>query len=170
MRDDEMPEVKPIEIVGVSWESPRINPTRFTQEQFMDFIRNATDLRPHQESQVEFLWLDVACIDQRPSEPASAAEVSRQAHIFKGAYKVSVWLNVTELWQLEAMRDSFRQIMPGHADPNGPWAHVVDATGLSVEEIAEMLHQTLSELFSDNPNSNPVDTVLEGSVTSMLSI
>lgn len=149
LRDHEMPEVKAIEISGVSWEIPRIHPARFTRDQFLDFIRNATDPRPHEESQVEFLWLDVACIDQRSSEPASAAEVGRQAHIFKGACKVSVWLNDTELWQLEAMRDTFRRIMPDHADPNGPWAHVVDATGLPVEEIAEMLHKTLSELFSD---------------------
>lgn len=144
-----MPEVKPIEIAGVPWKIPRIHPARFTREQFQDFIRNATDLRPHQESQVEFIWLDVACIDQRPSNPASAAEVGRQAHIFKGAYKVSVWLNDTELWQLQAMQDTFRRIMPDYADPNGPWAQVVEATGLRVEETAEKLFQTLSELFSD---------------------
>lgn len=149
LRDDEMPEVKAIEIAGVPWKIPRIHPARFTREQFEDFIRNATDLRPQAESQVDFLWLDVACIDQRPSEPASAAEVGRQAHIFKGAVKVSVWLNDTDFWQLQAMGDTFHRIMPDYAAPNGPWAQVVDATGLRVEEIAEMLYQTLSELFSD---------------------
>lgn len=95
-----MPEVKPIEIAGVPWAIPCIDPPRFTEEQFLNFIRNAMDLRPHQDFQVEFLSLHVACINQQVCEPASAAEVGRQAHISKVAFKVSMWLNDTELRKL----------------------------------------------------------------------
>lgn len=146
-----MPEVKAIEIAGVPWKIPRINPKRFTQEQFQNFIRNATGPTLAPSLQVEFLWLDVACIDQRPSEPASAAEVGRQAHIFKRAYEVIVWLNDTDLSRLEDMLDTLRRIVPDISNPNGPWAHVVDHTGrpVPVKEIAETLYQTLNELFSD---------------------
>jgi hypothetical protein len=37
---------------------------------------------------VEFVWLDVACIDQRANELRSAAEIGRQAAIFNGAIQV----------------------------------------------------------------------------------
>lgn len=42
---------------------------------------------------VKFLWLDIACIDQRSSEPRSAAEVGRQASIFAKAKAVCIWLS-----------------------------------------------------------------------------
>ncbi|KAL2799239.1 hypothetical protein BJX66DRAFT_293412 [Aspergillus keveii] len=40
----------------------------------------------------DFLWLDVACIDQRPNSRENASEIGRQAKICKRAQDVYVWL------------------------------------------------------------------------------
>jgi len=41
---------------------------------------------------VEFVWIDVACIDQREDIAESSAEIGRQASIFRGAQTVFIWL------------------------------------------------------------------------------
>lgn len=51
-------------------------------------LSNTLDIRL-----VEFVWLDMACIDQNPGSPDAAAEIGRQAKIFKGASHVYAWLN-----------------------------------------------------------------------------
>jgi hypothetical protein len=46
----------------------------------------------------QFLWLDVACIDQN-NGPQKDIEIGRQAKIFQGAQHVFVWL--TKLTQAD---------------------------------------------------------------------
>ncbi|KAF2252745.1 hypothetical protein BU26DRAFT_560101 [Trematosphaeria pertusa] len=61
--------------------------------QLRNVIHAAATLCPEKEMRpVDFIWLDIACIDQRESEPRSAAEVGRQAAIFKGAQTVFIWM------------------------------------------------------------------------------
>jgi len=88
---------------GEQWSIPRIDPSHFTAEEFETTIRapsllytNTSDTEP-----VDFLWLDIACIDQRETDPKSAAEIGRQAVIFHGARRVFVWLTTLHYTILE---------------------------------------------------------------------
>lgn len=107
------PDVEALDIHGVPWDIPRIAPAYFTRAQFLAAVQSAVEtttiLVDDSSSQwsvelgelgegadvdaVEFLWLDVACIDQRPDHPDMAAEIARQGDIFRGAQKVFVWLS-----------------------------------------------------------------------------
>jgi hypothetical protein len=66
-------------------------PTHFTVEQLASTRRAASTesgVRP-----TEFLWIDIACIDQRPTSKKNASEVGRQGKIFKKkAGTVYIWL------------------------------------------------------------------------------
>ena len=95
LHDSEFPEVHaiPITIDGGSWDIPRINPSHFTSDEFEAVVRKAgTFSLPTGSDSVQFLWLDIACIDQREREPQSAAEIGRQGAIFEGARHVFAWL------------------------------------------------------------------------------
>ena len=91
----ERPEVNPLKIHNVKWPVPRIDPVHFTVASFQDAIhsamRAAKALDPDQPLG-EFLWLDIACIDQRSSREAKS-EIRRQARIFRRAAAVCVWLS-----------------------------------------------------------------------------
>jgi hypothetical protein len=83
---------------NIEWKIPRIDPSCFSVMDFESAIKTAC--ATHEDPNgltsfpaVDFLWLDVACIDQRPSNPRSMAEVGRQASIFKGAQTVLVWMH-----------------------------------------------------------------------------
>lgn len=103
LKDSESPDVRAIPIKGVTWPLPRIDPAHFLAEGFEKVLRSAVSLNPlpHNETiktePVEFVWLDVACIDQRSSELESAAEIGRQAAIFRGAHHVFVWFTTMSL-------------------------------------------------------------------------
>lgn len=111
------PEVGPVlEIRGVSWSIPRIDPVHFNREKMEQMIRGICASGFHgggtQDKRgpdsllgsietdmgtlpaVEFVWLDLACIDQRPG-PLASVEVGRQAGIFRGSSGVAVWLSRT---------------------------------------------------------------------------
>lgn len=108
LRDPEdHPDVHAVDIKGVDWDIPRIHPEHFTRDEFMAVILRSTEplkeevwrrrgnresRRNYSSTSVEFLWLDVACIDQSFSSPESAAEIGRQADIFRGANHVFAWL------------------------------------------------------------------------------
>lgn len=102
LKDTQLPNVTAISVRGTPWPIPRIDRVHFTAAEFEHFIKRTSVLRPmhisqsrkraKKESDVEFVWLDVACIDQRPNEPRGAAEIGRQAMIFRGAKQVYVWL------------------------------------------------------------------------------
>lgn len=83
--------VKAIEIANVA-RIPRINPTHFTVEQFQRLIRQTCEpIDDDTGEKINFLWLDVACIDQNDG-PQKSAEIGRQAGIFRGAHRVFIWL------------------------------------------------------------------------------
>ncbi|KAF2122732.1 hypothetical protein BDV96DRAFT_561285 [Lophiotrema nucula] len=98
------PDVESLPLIGTDWldQLPRIDPEHFTSAQLRDVIKVASTLSMRADSfgslvthQVEFIWLDIACIDQREGEPRSFAEIGRQALIFRGANTTLVWLNKT---------------------------------------------------------------------------
>lgn len=88
------PEVTALPIKGTTWESflPRIRPEVFTVDELRATLAMATCPYPGYDA-VEFVWLDIACIDQTPDSPENASEVGRQARIFRGASDIFVWLN-----------------------------------------------------------------------------
>lgn len=83
--------VKAIEIDGVDWSVPRIDPKHFYVDHFQRLIRRTCEPVDDMEEKMDFLWLDVACIDQK-NGPQKLAEIGRQAVIFHGAQRVFVWL------------------------------------------------------------------------------
>lgn len=101
------PEIEALGVNEISWRIPRIEPSRFTDSQFKQVLRNIVSFHimnkiriSDDESQEEyigpeseFVWLDVACIDQTPGSPQKAQEIGRQAQIFRGAKRVFVWLH-----------------------------------------------------------------------------
>ncbi|RDW56981.1 hypothetical protein BP6252_13934 [Coleophoma cylindrospora] len=86
------PEVTALHIQGIEdiWSIPRIDPDHFSVADFNEVIHATANA--DLDSPVDFIWLDIACIDQRDSSPEMASEVGRQARIFKGANAVFIWL------------------------------------------------------------------------------
>lgn len=82
-----MPEIKAIQLKRIFWDIPRIDPVQFTAGNFATVIADTAD-----NLRVEFLWLDVACIDQALGSREKAQEIGRQAKILGGATHVFVWL------------------------------------------------------------------------------
>ncbi|MCJ1372459.1 hypothetical protein MMC20_003683 [Loxospora ochrophaea] len=110
LRDDNaMPHVTAIAIKGVSWNIPRIDPVHFSTKEFRHIIRRATIVQerlshpdaPVEPVNIEFLWLDVACIDQRRGSPEGQLEIGRQALIFKHAHSACIWLSHTSAESLQ---------------------------------------------------------------------
>ncbi len=93
LKDDEKPDVNSIAIRGIPWEVPRIDPSHFTTQGFLGVIQSAVQSdAPWVLDPIEYVWLDIACIDQRGGEPTSAAEIGRQAVIFGNAKNCFAWL------------------------------------------------------------------------------
>lgn len=108
------PQVRALGVRGVPWSIPRIDPAHFSVQGFEQALKEATNIRPpywryggkvsrlrikFSRSSCEFLWLDVACIDQRGTD-TGLAEIGRQARIFRGAKHVYIWLSHTPLQKL----------------------------------------------------------------------
>ena len=94
LEENEMPDVKAIDIKQTSWTIPRIDPNHFTAERFAAVIADCASPHPFERNgvTVEFLWLDVACIDKTPGSREKALEIGRQTKIFRRAETVFVWL------------------------------------------------------------------------------
>lgn len=82
--------VKGLTIKGVEWDIPPIHPDHFTEEEFKTVISSVAN--GLEGERVDFIWLDVACIDQNPKSVEGSLEVGRQAAIFQGAREVFFWL------------------------------------------------------------------------------
>ncbi|KAF2122744.1 heterokaryon incompatibility protein-domain-containing protein [Lophiotrema nucula] len=76
--------ITPIEIYGITWKVPGIHPSHFTTKEFKSAIEKAS-------SEVAFLWLDIACIDQE-NEKIKLEEINNQPAIFKRASFVYAWM------------------------------------------------------------------------------
>ncbi|KAI4219948.1 MAG: hypothetical protein L6R36_007969 [Xanthoria steineri] len=84
--------VRGIEINGIDWPVPRINPDKhFHVDHFYNLIEQTCKPVDGADGGTEFLWLDVACIDQN-NGPQKMAEIGRQAIIFQNARRVFIWL------------------------------------------------------------------------------
>ncbi|KAL9041442.1 MAG: hypothetical protein Q9180_001279 [Flavoplaca navasiana] len=92
---------EPIKIAGIPWadDVPRIHPRHFSVDDFRNVILQTLKVSSSGQK-TEFVWLDVACIDQR-NGPQKMAEIGRQAKIFGGAKAVFVWLTRHRAERLE---------------------------------------------------------------------
>jgi len=90
---DERPEIKALPVKGVEWFIPRIHPERFTDKEFQAMVDDTVVPHPSRpdRQEIEFLWLDIACIHQEDQDE-NAREVGRQANIFKSAAHTYIWL------------------------------------------------------------------------------
>ncbi|KAJ4414714.1 hypothetical protein N0V82_007766 [Gnomoniopsis sp. IMI 355080] len=123
--EHESPEVEALPVKNIPWAVPRINPARFTATQFEQVLQNITanTVRiPEATSWAtpEFVWLDVACIDQRPGSPLKAQEIGRQAVIFRGAEAVFVWLHGIEPTVLYEALDGLFKASSDSVFPHSP--------------------------------------------------
>ncbi|ROV98343.1 hypothetical protein VMCG_07151 [Cytospora schulzeri] len=103
-RSKKLCQVRGISIDGCPWTIPPIHPARFTVDEFRQALERTSEIDG--DSSGKFVWLDVACIDQESE--AGQLEVGRQADIFRGAQKVSVWLTDFSLTELEKAFSSIR--------------------------------------------------------------
>jgi len=89
-----------IQINAIPWKPPCICTNHFSSSEFTQIIKNLDT-----EYQVKYLWLDVACIDQRPDSREKDLEVGRQYAIFRKAAKAFFWL--TTIHEVEDLADVY---------------------------------------------------------------
>lgn len=109
------PHIHGLDISGVEWDIPRITPAHFSRNQLREVLDKATGVYTAgnsyitDSSPVEFVWLDVACIDQR-FNTESMLEIGRQAKIFSNALCVYVWLAGTSATTLGEIATQFDDV------------------------------------------------------------
>ena len=73
-----------LDVSGISWQVPRINPNHFTLDRFQSVLKKAAGPNG-------LVWVDIACIDQEDID-VKMDEIGNQADIFRRASNVYVWL------------------------------------------------------------------------------
>ncbi|KAL1639154.1 hypothetical protein SLS58_008241 [Diplodia intermedia] len=102
-------------IKGTTWQIPSVKSDCFTVEAFqkvLDFIQG--DLN------VEWVWLDVACIDQENFQ-VKMGEVKRQVKIFHRAKKSYAWLHSLSHAELQGHLELLDQATNRITPDLGPW-------------------------------------------------
>lgn len=104
--------VQPLPIKGIHWSEflPRMDPNHFTNDDILHIIRTAV-LPFRSYPQEDFIWLDVACIDQNPDSDDYYREIGRQAKIFRGATRVYAWLTTAKRATLERIETDLADIL-----------------------------------------------------------
>lgn len=135
LREQQMQEVQGLPVRGIPWKVPRINPsTHFRVDEFqhicyetmktpdkhyefdgerrlrqgkgLGLVRWVLRYLERHRLIYEFLWLDVACIEQGDSE-IKWAEIGRQARIFQRASVAYIWLTNTPHETLVSVFEAF---------------------------------------------------------------
>ncbi|KAI1751068.1 hypothetical protein F4782DRAFT_506653 [Xylaria castorea] len=153
LKHNERPDVRPISVSGIPWEIPRVSPSRFTANELERTIQMATGgfstvnaSREKELPKVDFIWIDIVCIDQRENNPTSASEIGRQALIFDGAKHVVAWLSTFSLQDLN-------NVVGGLWDKTDQIEQQVEVNGTLGDNQSVLLlgeiHDLLSKVFSD---------------------
>ncbi|KAF2739264.1 hypothetical protein EJ04DRAFT_573251 [Polyplosphaeria fusca] len=138
----------PINIQGCNWDIPRIDTHHFTAEEFKTAVQTAgTHQNTEEPEPCEFLWLDVACIDQRDSEPRSAAEIGRQGVIFRNASHVLVWLTSFKEAELKDLLALVALGVPGENAQDPPSSQQLQAMTTILSDPWFSSLWTLQEAF-----------------------
>ncbi|KAI1748946.1 hypothetical protein F4782DRAFT_515179 [Xylaria castorea] len=101
-----------LRIKGIPWPIPRVNPAHFTEAEFRHMIQTAGHIPDDEQYETaEFVWLDVACIDQTyPRTAEYHSEVGRQALIFRSAQEVVFWLTTFDSKRMSRWWSGIRRI------------------------------------------------------------
>jgi hypothetical protein len=79
-----------LQVVGIPWEVPKVNPQHFTAKQFGQVLKHIVNIEGSEGS--PFVWVDIACIPQFLHSRVADSEIGRQAKIFRAARTGYVWL------------------------------------------------------------------------------
>ncbi|KAF7525335.1 hypothetical protein G7054_g11122 [Neopestalotiopsis clavispora] len=132
-----MPEVEAIPVLGVPWDIPRVDPNIFTNTQLLQVIQQAR-LQPwHSSPEVDYIWIDIACIDQRENEARAVSEIDRQVAIFSRALRVFAWTSSISSHDLGQIHQGLRSFV--HGTPRAT------STPDFLEEPSRLLVQMLSD-------------------------
>ncbi len=91
--------VQALEVRGVPWDIPKVDPKHFSAEQFkqtLQIIVDTSEMGYISSETSPFVWLDIACIPQWRNSSVANSEVGRQARIFRGARTAYVWLTTAD--------------------------------------------------------------------------
>ncbi|KAK0719181.1 hypothetical protein B0H67DRAFT_148650 [Lasiosphaeris hirsuta] len=98
-------------VKGTPWAIPPVKDEHFTVEAFSNVIQQIA-----KRGGVEWVWVDIGCIDQRRDDPESnffntqaPVEIGRQASIFKRAKNTYVWLCSLDKAELSTAVDAVQQ-------------------------------------------------------------
>lgn len=106
LADGVKPWIQSLKVENTSWAIPRVDEDLFTLAEFQRAIQTCISARDSLNG-LEFIWLDVACINQNKGDTSGALEIGRQAKIFGGADRVFVWLAGHTIAQPRGRWDSF---------------------------------------------------------------
>lgn len=106
LADGVKPWIQSLKVENTSWAIPRVDEDLFTLAEFQRAIQTCISARDSLNG-LEFIWLDVACINQNKGDASGALEIGRQAKIFGGADRVFVWLAGHTVAQPRGRWDSF---------------------------------------------------------------
>ena len=152
LKHGQRPHVAGLQVHGTPWSIPRVHPEHFSAEELHEVIKRTTAAWEEDDSdRVEFIWIDVACIDQRFNRE-SMLEIGRQAEIFRGAQYVYIWLNSTPTDELSRLAGSvvcletyaFGDLPSLYQDTDEAWEAMKDTPGsalMSREEVRVYLEQ-----------------------------
>ncbi|KAK8051738.1 hypothetical protein PG993_003123 [Apiospora rasikravindrae] len=126
-----------IVVHGIEWDIPPILPSHFSVSDFQNVL---TEVGVVQGS--GWVWVDVACIDQRDGSEMKKIEIGRQAAIFENADCVFVWWTTMHIEQLQCSLDCIKDLdMSAHGRHE-----TAEGRRLWIDEAL----QSLSMVFSDH--------------------
>lgn len=101
---DAGPDTERLGVAGVTWQIPAIDKDYFTVASFQKTIDRIREISGNQ-----FLWIDIACIDQE-NETEKMKEIGRQTGIFANADQEFIWLWTIPAIELESGMEAFRHL------------------------------------------------------------
>ena len=132
-----------LDIKGIDWKVPSINPNHFT-------VADLTRLLQQIGLEHDYIWMDIACIDQK-REKVKMEEVGRQGIIFKRARRAYIWLNKYEpeiiQQHMQMLLSCGYQAATGHIDPLEAAQIMVDNLSLILQDPWFSSLWTLQESF-----------------------
>ena len=136
--DSGVPSMLPIN--NTPWKIPTVKETHFTRKDFQKVVGEI-----HKEG-LDWIWIDVGCIDQRRSDPdkQAAIEIGRQANIFKQAKSTFVWLSRLHEMQLRKSLDSFLE----HSDSLYEYVWY-EKKAVDLDLTMGKLRESSEEIFAD---------------------
>lgn len=127
-----------LQIKNTPWPVPAVEETHFTPASFQNVVHKI------QQNGVDWVWIDVGCIDQRRGAEQAAIEIGRQASIFKQAKSTFVWLSRLRSQPLGQAMDDIIEHGGRLYAYNHPTSVVID-----LDDTMNKLQGAYDDVFSD---------------------